>query len=90
MDTVIDEVTTGIYRLSTYIAEADFSFNQYLIDADQPLLFHCGMRGLFPLVSAAVAKVMRGGATISPERLTAVLRRRRMAQSGLRRVEAQK
>ena len=58
MDTVIDEVTTGIYRLSTYIAEADFSFNQYLIDADQPLLFHCGMRGLFPLVSAAVAKVM--------------------------------
>jgi len=58
MDTVVDEVTTGIYRLSTYIAEADFSFNQYLIDAEQPLLFHCGMRGLFPLVSAAVTRVM--------------------------------
>jgi len=58
METVIDEVTSGIYRISTYIAEADFSFNQYLVDAEQPLLFHCGMRGLFPLVSAAVAKVM--------------------------------
>jgi flavorubredoxin len=57
MHTVIDEVAAGIYRVSTYIEEADFTFNQYLIDAEQPLLFHCGMRGLFPLVSAAVAKV---------------------------------
>ncbi|MGE0827069.1 MAG: MBL fold metallo-hydrolase [Candidatus Binatia bacterium] len=58
METIIDEVTSGIYRLSTYIADADFSFNQYLIEAEQPLLFHCGMRGLFPLVSAAVKTVM--------------------------------
>ena len=58
MDTVIDEITPGIYRLSTYIAAADFTFNQYLIDAEQPLLFHCGMRSLFPLVSAAVATVI--------------------------------
>lgn len=57
MNTVLDEITTGIYRVSTYIDQADFTFNQYLIDADQPLLFHCGMRGLFPSVSAAVAKV---------------------------------
>ncbi|HXG20816.1 MAG TPA: MBL fold metallo-hydrolase [Methylomirabilota bacterium] len=57
MNTVIDEITSGIYRVSTYIDQADFTFNQYLIDADQPLLFHCGMRGLFPSVSAAVAKV---------------------------------
>jgi flavorubredoxin len=58
MNTVVDEITTGIYRLSTYIEQADFTFNQYLIDAEQPLLFHCGMRGLFPLISIAVAKVM--------------------------------
>lgn len=58
METVVDEVAHGIYRLSTHIEEADFTFNQYLIDAEQPLLFHCGMRSLFPLVSAAVAKVM--------------------------------
>lgn len=58
MNTVVDETAVGIYRLSTYIPEADFTFNQYLIDAGQPLLFHCGMRSLFPLVSAAVSQVM--------------------------------
>lgn len=58
MNTSVNEIAAGIYRLSTYIQEADLAFNQYLIDAEQPLLFHCGMRGIFPLVSAAVAKVM--------------------------------
>jgi flavorubredoxin len=58
MNTTVDEITTGIYRLSTYIPDIDFTFNQYLIDADQPLLFHCGMRSLFPLVSTAVTQVL--------------------------------
>ncbi len=61
MHTRVDEIAKGIYRLSTFIAEAPpmgFTFNQYLVDADEPLLFHCGGRGLFPLVSAAVASVM--------------------------------
>lgn len=61
MQTSIDEIAPGIYRLSTLIAEvppAGFRFNQYLIDADEPLLFHCGGRGLFPLVSAAAARIM--------------------------------
>jgi len=57
MNTVVDEVASGVYRVSTYIEEADFTFNQYFINADQPLLFHCGLRGLFPLVSDAVARV---------------------------------
>lgn len=61
MQTRIDEIASGIYRLSTFIAEAPpagFTFNQYLIDADEPLLFHCGGRSLFPLVSAAVASLL--------------------------------
>jgi len=62
METRIDEIADGIYRLSTYMAEvappAGFTFNQFLIKADQPLLFHTGMRGLFPLVSQAVAKIV--------------------------------
>ena len=58
MHTEIDEVTAGLSRLSTYVEEVDFTFNQYLIDPDQPLLFHCGMRALFPMISAAVAQVM--------------------------------
>jgi flavorubredoxin len=58
METVIDEATPGIYRLSTYTTEAGFSFTQYPLDAEQLLLFHSGMRGLFPLIAAAVTKVM--------------------------------
>jgi flavorubredoxin len=62
METSIAEISAGVYRLSTFIPDvappAGFTFNQFLIDADQPMLFHCGQRQLFPLVSAAVARVM--------------------------------
>jgi flavorubredoxin len=62
METKLDEIADGIYRLSTYIPEiappAGFTFNQFLIVADEPLLFHTGPRGMFPLVAEAVAKVV--------------------------------
>lgn len=62
METRISEIADGIYRLSTYVPEVappdGFTYNQFLILADQPLLFHCGHRALFPSVSAAMAKVM--------------------------------
>jgi flavorubredoxin len=62
METKIAEISAGVYRLSTWIADvappAGFTFNQFLIDADEPMLFHCGQRQLFPLVSQAVARVM--------------------------------
>ena len=62
MHTDIQEIAPGIYRLSTLVAEIapplGFTFNQFLIDADQPLLFHCGPRAMFPLVRAAVERVM--------------------------------
>jgi flavorubredoxin len=62
METRIDEIAERIYRLSTYVPEiaapAGFTFNQFLIDAEEPLLFHCGPRAMFPLVSAAAAKVI--------------------------------
>ncbi|MFI6686429.1 MBL fold metallo-hydrolase [Streptomyces sp. NPDC050485] len=57
METTVTEIAPDIYRLSTYISEADFLFNQFLINAEEPLLFHCGLRALFPLVSDAVARV---------------------------------
>jgi flavorubredoxin len=57
VETTVDEIGPDIYRLSTYIPEADFMFNQFLINAEEPLLFHTGLRSLFPLVSAAVARV---------------------------------
>ncbi|MBB5121025.1 beta-lactamase [Streptomyces eurocidicus] len=57
METTVTEIAPDVYRLSTYVSDADFLFNQFLIDAEEPLLFHCGLRALFPLVSDAVARV---------------------------------
>ncbi len=60
-NTNIDEIADGIYRISTFVPEVTpfgFTFNQFLIDADEPLLFHTGHRGMFPLVAEAVAKVV--------------------------------
>lgn len=61
METRIDEIADGIFRLSTLVAEAapgGFTFNQFLVKADEPLLFHTGPRAMFPLVSEAVGKVL--------------------------------
>lgn len=61
METRIHEIAGGVYRLSTFVPEitaSGFTFNQFLVKGDEALLFHCGMRGLFPLVSSAVAKLV--------------------------------
>ena len=58
METRVTEVADGIHQLTTYVDVADFSFNQYLVTGDEPLLFHTGGRQLFPLVSEAISKVM--------------------------------
>src|SRR4051795_12883995 len=55
MDTTVDEIADGIYRISTWVPDIappeGMTFNQFLIDAEQPLLFHTGPRAMFPLVS---------------------------------------
>jgi flavorubredoxin len=58
METLVDEIAPDIYRLSTYVEPADLVFNQYVVLAEEPLLFHCGGRQLFPLVSAAAARLL--------------------------------
>ena len=57
METRVSEIADGVHQLSTFVG-APVGFNQYLIAADEPLLFHTGMRQLFPLVSAGVSKVV--------------------------------
>ena len=53
MDTRTAEIADGIYRLSTFVPEiappAGFTFNQFLVLGDEPLLFHTGLRRMFPL-----------------------------------------
>jgi flavorubredoxin len=65
--TRVAEIGEGVYRLSTWVSgiggAAGFTFNQFLIEADEPLLFHCGQRPLFGSVAQAAARV------IDPKRL---------------------
>ncbi len=59
--TNIHEIADGIYRINTPVqipGAGGFSFNQYLILDEESLLFHAGLRGMFPLVQEAVASIM--------------------------------
>ena len=60
MNTQISEIAERIYRLSTFVPDVGptgFTFNQYLIDDEQPLLFHTGHRAAFSLLAEAVATI---------------------------------
>ena len=67
METKVDEIADGIYRLSTFVPgivpPAGFTFNQFLVLGDEPLMFHTGLRKMFGLNRAAVSRL------IAPERL---------------------
>ena len=59
--TAIDEIADGIHRIHTPVelpGGQRFSFNQYLLVDDEPLLFHTGPRRMFALVREAIAAVM--------------------------------
>ena len=56
--TRIDEVAPDLYRISMYAEAFDLQFNHFLVRDEEPLLFHTGMRGMFPLVREALAKVI--------------------------------
>src|SRR5262249_10169165 len=67
METKIDEIADGICRLSTFVPDiappAGFTFNQFLVLADEPLMLHTGLRKMFPLNRDAVSRIM------APDRL---------------------
>jgi len=58
--TNVQEIADGIYRINTPLplVPGGFSFNQYLVDDDEPLLFHTGLRRMFPAVREAIASVL--------------------------------
>jgi flavorubredoxin len=60
MDTRVTEIADRVYRLSTHVPDigpTGFTFNQYLIDDEEPLLFHTGLRHMFPLLTEAIATI---------------------------------
>jgi flavorubredoxin len=67
METRPDEIADGIFRFSAFVPEiappAGFTFNHFLVLGDEPLLFHAGLRRMFPALHAAVGRV------VAPERL---------------------
>ena len=61
MTTNLDEIAPDIYRLSTLVPDigpTGFTFNQFLLDDEEPLLFHTGHRAMFPDVRTAIEQVM--------------------------------
>lgn len=61
MDTTVDEIASGVFRLSTWVPDITakgFTFNQFLLTGEQPFMFHTGQRFLFPQVSAAVERIL--------------------------------
>jgi len=61
MQTRVDEIADGIFRFSTLVSEigpTGFTFNQFLVRSEEPLLFHCGLRNMYPMISGAVASVV--------------------------------
>jgi flavorubredoxin len=62
MDTRLDEIADGIYRVSTFfptpVAPHGLTINQFVVLADEPLLFHTGMRAMFPELVASVRRVV--------------------------------
>ena len=62
METKISEIADGIYRLSTYVPDiappAGFTFNQFLVLGDEPLMFHTGLRKMFLLNREALSRIM--------------------------------
>ena len=59
--TDVTEIADGIYRITTFVPEigpTGFTFNQFLVDAEEPLLYHTGLHHMFPAVSDAITTVM--------------------------------
>ena len=63
MEPRIDEVADSIYRISLLAPPEDglpegFTFNQFLVDGEEPLLYHTGLRSTFEAVSGAVERIV--------------------------------
>jgi flavorubredoxin len=56
--TTVTEIASNVYRISIYVEQFDLQFNHFLVKDDEPLLYHAGMRGMFPDLHEAVAKLI--------------------------------
>lgn len=54
----VTEIAPDLFRLSVFVPELNMQFNHFLVRDDEPLLFHTGLKGMFPLLHEAVAKII--------------------------------
>jgi len=54
----ITEIAPDVFRLSIYAPNFDMQFNHFLVRDEEPLLFHAGLKGMFPALREAVSKVI--------------------------------
>lgn len=54
----IDEIAPDLFRLSLHVPELDMQFNHFLVRDEAPLLFHTGLRAMFPALRDAVASLI--------------------------------
>ena len=54
----IDEISPDLFRISIYAEAFDLQFNHFLVRDEEPLLYHAGMRGMFPELLEAVTKLI--------------------------------
>lgn len=54
----LDEIAPDVYRISVYVPEINLAFNHFLVKDDEPLLFHAGLRGMFPIVREQLSRVI--------------------------------
>lgn len=52
------EIAADVYRISVFVPEINLEFSHFLVKDDEPLLFHAGLRGMFPLVREQVARLI--------------------------------
>lgn len=55
---LIAEIAPDLYRISIYVPEINLQFNHFLVRDDEPMLFHTGLKRMFPLVRESVAKIL--------------------------------
>ena len=55
---VVTEIGPDLYRLSIYAADFDLQFNHFLVVDDEPLLYHAGLKAMFPQLREAVSQVL--------------------------------
>lgn len=56
--TTINEIAPDVFRLSIYVPDVDMQFNHFLVRDEEPLLFHAGLKAMFPALHKAVATLI--------------------------------